>query len=61
MRYPAAWVVTSEYNYDVAERSFYLDTSAKPLGAFSPSFLSVIAGALRKTLRDRRGRVNRSL
>ena len=31
-RYPRAWVVISEYNYDIAERSFYYNPSIVPLG-----------------------------
>ncbi len=27
-KYPRAWVVTSEFSYDVAERSFYLNPNA---------------------------------
>ena len=34
-RYPRAWVVVGEYNYDVAERSFYYDPNTPLLGRFS--------------------------
>jgi hypothetical protein len=59
-RYPAAWIVTSEFNYDIAERSFYYSAATPVLGAFSPTFLKQVAAALRETLAQRRGRVQRS-
>jgi len=34
-----AWITVSEHNRDIAERSFYYDPSAEPLGTFSDAFL----------------------
>jgi hypothetical protein len=41
------WVYVNEYNRDVAERSFYLDTAIDPIGAFSASFVNKIAVAFK--------------
>jgi len=60
MRYPRAWVVVSEYNYDIAERSYYCDPNAAPLGSFSLPFLREVASALRATLRNATRRVDRT-
>jgi hypothetical protein len=59
-RYPVGWVVTSEYNYDIAERSFYYDPRGVVVGAFSQTFMRQIAAALRDNLLKGRGRVTRS-
>ncbi len=59
-RYPSAWIVTSEFNYDIAERSFYLDLSAAPLGRFSGEFLKQVAQALQPTLVRGGRRVSRT-
>jgi hypothetical protein len=58
-RYAAAWVYTSEFNYDISERSFYFDPGAAPIGVFSPGFVKVLALHLRRTLQTQQGRVNR--
>lgn len=44
------WVIIDECNYDVAEQSFYLDTSHAPLGRFSEAFTNQIKGALRAAI-----------
>jgi hypothetical protein len=59
MRYPRAWIVTSEYNYDIAERSFYYDPAGPVLGAFSQRFMREVATALRKSLQGSGSRVSR--
>lgn len=59
-RYPAAWLVVSEYNYDIAEESYYLDPAGKVLGAFSPPFMANVARVLRPLLTARGARVNRN-
>jgi len=41
------WIAVWEYNYDVAERSFYLDPNAVVSGQFSPAFLGKIAATAR--------------
>jgi hypothetical protein len=46
-RYPRAWIVISEYNYDIAERSFYYNSNIAPLGTFSAHYLREIATAFR--------------
>ena len=60
-RYPRAWVVVSEYNYDIAERSHYYDPAAPPLGTFSKPFLREVATALRATLAKGTTRVDRTI
>jgi hypothetical protein len=59
-RYPRAWVIVSEYNYDIAERSFYYEAQTPPLGKFSMPFLRKIAIALRSTLTKSVARVDRT-
>lgn len=39
------WIVVDEYNYDVAERSWYIEPEAKTLGRFSKAFMMKIAAA----------------
>ena len=58
-RYPRAWIVTSEYNYDIAERSFYFDPTGPLLGTFGQPFMRQVAAALRKSMQMGRGRVSR--
>jgi hypothetical protein len=48
-----AWIVIDECYYDVAEHSFYLDTSQAPLGRFSEAFTARIKSALRGALETR--------
>jgi hypothetical protein len=60
-RYPRAWIVVSEYNYDVAERSYYYEPNTPPLGAFSASFLREIAKAVRAALTKAGARVDRTV
>ena len=50
MRYPRAWIVISEYNYDIAERSFYYNPNVSPLGMLSRPYLREIATAFRANL-----------
>jgi len=45
-----AWITVSEYNYDVAEGSFYYEPNGEILGQFSPSFLGTVASAIRPSL-----------
>ena len=60
-RYPRAWVIVSEYNYDVAERSYYYDPNTPPLGTFSTPFLREVATALRAALTKAAARVDRTV
>ena len=39
------WIVVDEYNYDVAERSWYIEPHSKILGRFSKAFMMKIAAA----------------
>ena len=55
-----AWVTVSEYNYDIAERSFYLDASGPILGRFSRSFMMQLAGKVASLFRAGDARVDRA-
>jgi hypothetical protein len=55
-----AWIMVDEYNYDIAEQSFYFDSRQKPLGAFSRRFLGEIASAFKPTLQGNANRVDRT-
>ena len=39
------WIVVDEYNYDIAERSWYIGPDGKTLGRFSKAFMMKIAAA----------------
>jgi hypothetical protein len=54
------WITVGEYNYDVAERSFFFDPNQMPRGQFSPSFLEEIRQSLRTVLATRTGRIDRT-
>jgi hypothetical protein len=54
-----AWITVSEYNYDVAETSHYLDPNTETLGRFSSSFLAKIAAAARPFIAQSSARVDR--
>jgi hypothetical protein len=53
-------VTVSEYNYDIAERSYYLDVNQPPLGRFSRPFMMRLATAFAPLFQQRRARVDRS-
>jgi len=55
-----AWITVSEFNYDVAEQSFYYDPNSEVLGSFSKSFLGKIAGDFRPFLAQPTARVGRT-
>lgn len=55
-----AWLTISEYNYDVAERSYHFDTSQEPQGRFSNKFLLEVQRALRPLLQSATGRIDRT-
>ncbi len=59
-RYPRAWIVVSEYNYDVLEQSFYYEPQMQPLGMLSAAFRREVAAALRPTLAQRQARIDRT-
>jgi len=54
------WITVGEYNYDIAERSYFFEPNQIPRGQFSPSFLEEIRQALRPLLIARQGRVDRT-
>ncbi len=55
-----AWITVSEYNYDVAEQSYYLDPNADILGRFGPAFLARIAAAARPFIARHSARIDRA-
>lgn len=54
-----SWITICEYNYDIAERSFYLDPTQQILGRFSRPFVMQLAESLRPLLAAARGKVDR--
>jgi len=42
------WIVVDEYNYDIAERSWYIEPRNDILGRFSKAFVMKIATAFAK-------------
>lgn len=54
-----AWIIVSEYNYDILERSFSLEPLRQPPRKFSPGFLRVVLWAFRPTLAVRAARIDR--
>lgn len=59
--YKRAWLTVDEYNYDVAERSFYFEPNQKPRGSFGPRFMEEVRQAIRPLLADSAGRIDRTL
>lgn len=53
------WVIVDEYNYDVVERSWYLEPDQSVLGRFSKTFMMRIASAFGEASRRSRRRINR--
>jgi hypothetical protein len=54
-----AWIIVSEYNYDILERSFSLEPPASPLPKLSQKFLKAVLKAFRPTLAAALSRVDR--
>ena len=54
-----AWVIVSEYNYDILERSFSLEAPRQQGKRLSPGFLKVVLRAFRPTLARSEARVDR--
>ncbi|ASP67185.1 hypothetical protein CN138_35490 [Sinorhizobium meliloti] len=54
------WIVVDEYNYDVAERSWYIGPDEQALGGFSKAFMMRIAAAFGEAPRKSGRRVNRT-
>lgn len=55
-----ACITVREYNYDIAERSFYLDAGEPLLGRFSRSFVSQLATAMSPLFRAGQARIDRT-
>ena len=55
-----AWVVVDEYNYDVAEHSWYLEPGVDGDRRLSKPFMMKVAGAFAAATRDAPGRVDRT-
>ncbi|TWG89376.1 hypothetical protein L598_008500000030 [Mesorhizobium sp. J18] len=55
-----AWVTISEYNYDIAEQSYYLDPNQQPLGRFSKPFVQRLASAALPLFKRGGARVDRT-
>ena len=58
--YERGWITVSECNYDILERSYYLDTRQTPLGRFSDAFLEEIRRAFAPFLSAGNARVIRT-
>lgn len=54
------WITVSEFNYDIAERSWHFDPAQTPQGRFSAHFLEEIRRALRPILAAKTGRIDRT-
>jgi len=54
-----AWIVVSEYNYDILERSFSLEPPRQALRKLSPAVLKMVLAEFRKFLASPSARVNR--
>jgi hypothetical protein len=55
-----AWITISEYNYDIVERSYYLESNQPILGRFSKQFMMQIASAFAPLVRQRQARIDRA-
>ncbi|PJR12793.1 hypothetical protein [Sinorhizobium meliloti] len=54
-----AWITVSEYNYDIAEKSYYLDTAQAPIGRLGKRFMQRLANAAAPLFRQGGARVDR--
>lgn len=53
------WLTISEYNYDIAERSWHLDINRPALGRFSKSFMMRVAAVAQPLFRTTEARIDR--
>jgi hypothetical protein len=53
------WIIVSEYNYDILERSWDFPINTPPQGRFSLPFIKRVQAAALETIRRRSGRVDR--
>ena len=56
----AAWISVDEYNFDIAESSYYLDLGQEPRGRLSKSFMMKLAAEFSPFFKVRRSRVDRT-
>lgn len=54
-----AWVIVSEYNYDILEHSFSLEPPRSPLNRLSPGFQKIVLRAFKPTLATAGARIDR--
>lgn len=54
-----AWVVVSEYNYDILDRSYALEPPREAPRKLSPGFLKVVLAAFRPVLATSAARIDR--
>ncbi len=54
------WIVVDEYNYDIVERSWYIESDGAILGRFSKAFMIKIATAFAEATRRFSRRVSRT-
>jgi hypothetical protein len=59
--YKRAWLSVGEYNYDIAEKSFFFEPHQRIRGRFSDVFLKQILREVRRTVEIQSGRVDRTL
>ncbi|WP_322996469.1 hypothetical protein [Castellaniella sp.] len=58
--YPRGWITITECNYDILERSYYLDQSQEVMGRFSEAYLEEIRKAFAPFLAQGTARVSRT-
>jgi hypothetical protein len=54
-----AWVTINEYNYDIAETSYYFDQDRAPLGRLGRAFMKQVALAIAPMMRKPSARIDR--
>ena len=54
------WITVSEYNYDVVERSYYLDPNQEPIGRFSKEFMQQLAVSAEPLFKKGGARIDRT-
>jgi hypothetical protein len=54
------WIIVSEYNYDIVERSYSLDVNQEPIGRFSKQFMQRLASEAMPLFRRGGARIDRT-
>ncbi|MBO9198332.1 hypothetical protein J5277_29850 [Rhizobium sp. 16-449-1b] len=54
-----SWILVDEYNYDIAERSWYIEPDENVLGRFSKAFMMKIAASFGEASRKSGRRISR--